>query len=302
MKKTLTFILLTFSLFTYLFSEDTISVDLPKIAAVELQPYTNFDYDKIDESSAIIKSRMWNDVYWTLNDSGGKNMIFPFNRKGELLRAEWYKEYQGGVYLAGTMNIDWEEMAVDNDGNIYVCDSGNNGNARRDLAVYMLKDPNPEFSGTVNYLKKMHFYYPEQTQYPAVPNNFDCEAVFWANGKLYFLTKHRADSLTRLYRMDSMNANIENPLTYLATFDINGMVTAADVTPDGKNLAVLTYDNVWIFSVEEGDDYFNGTIKYLPIKAKQCEAICFADEETLIITNEQTELFELKISDMIDVK
>lgn len=302
MKKTFYFLLLTFTLFTCLFSEEVISVELPQMDAVELQPYANFDFDKIDESSAIIKSRMWDDVYWTLNDSGGKNMIFPFNRNGKLWRAEWYKDYQGGVYLAGTMNIDWEEMAVDNNGNIYVCDSGNNGNARRDLAVFMLKDPLPENTGTVNYFKKFHFYYPEQIKFPAVPNNYDCEAVFWANGKLYFLTKHRADALTRLYRMDSMDSNIENPLTYLATFDINGMVTAADATEDGKILAVLTYDNIWVFGVENGDDYFNGSIKYLPIKAKQCEAICFDDEGTLIITNEQTELFEVKLSDMIDVK
>jgi hypothetical protein len=245
---------------------------------------------------------MWDDVYWTLNDSGGKNIIFPIHRNGKLIRAEWYKDYQGGVYLAGTMNIDWEEMAVDNNGNIYVCDTGNNGNARRDLAVFIMKDPHPELTGTINYFKKIHFYYPEQTQYPANPNNFDCEAVFWANGKLYFLTKHRADTFTKLYRLDSMDESIENPLTYLATFDIKGMVTAADATPDGKNLAVLTYDNIWLFSVEDGDDYFNGHIRYLPIKAKQCEAICFDDEETLIITNEQTELFEIKISELIEVR
>ena len=302
MKKSFSFFLFTFILFSFLFAEEIISVTLPKVDTLELVPYAKFDFAKIDESSAIIKSRVWDDVYWTLNDSGNKNRIFPFNRNGQMYRAEWYEESQGGVYLAGTLNIDWEEMAVDNDDNIYVCDTGNNDNARRDLCIYQLKDPYPKFSGSVNYFQKFHFYYPEQKEFPPKANNWDCEAVFWTNGKLYFLTKHRADSLTKLYRMDSMDSLIENPLTYLATFDIGGKVTAADATPDGKKLAVLTNNNVWMFEVEEGDDYFNGQIWWLPISAKQCEGICFDDADTIIIMNEQMEIFEVKITDLIDVK
>ena len=302
MKKTITFFLFTFFLFSLLFAENVIKVNLPAADTLKLVPYAQFDFDKINESSAIIKSRVWDDVYWTLNDSGNKNRIFPFNRNGQMHRAEWYKESKGGIYIAGALNIDWEEMAVDNDDNIYICDSGNNGNARKDLCIYQLKDPLPLYTGTVNYFQKYHFYYPEQKEFPAKPNNYDCEAVFWANGKLYLLTKHRADSLTRLYRFDSFDPLKHNPLTYLATFDIQGMVTSADATLDGKKLAILTYNNVWVFQDDEGDDYFNGLVKWLPISAKQCEAICFDDNETLIITNEQMELFELKIEDMIEIK
>ena len=273
----------------------------PNIEPVTLKSYATFDFDKIDESSAIIKSRTWDDVYWTLNDSGNKNRIFPFNRNGQLYRAEWYKEDQGGIYIGGVLNIDWEEMAADNEGNIYVCDCGNNGNARRDLCIYQLKDPFPTFSGSVNYFKKIHFYYPEQKEFPAKPNNFDCEAVFWANGKLYLLTKHRADTQTNLYRFDSIDTLKENPVTLLSTFDIGGMVTSADATPDGKKLAVLTYNNIWLFE-SETDDYFHGKVSWLPIKAQQCEAICFDDDETLIITNEQKDLFEVKLDMLIEVK
>ena len=288
-------------LFTSTVFSEIISVKLPEIETVKLTPYATFDFADILESSAIIKSRVWDDVYWTLNDSGNKNRIFPFNRNGKLHRAEWYKENQGGVYVAGALNIDWEEMAVDNDDNIYICDSGNNGNARKDLCIYQLKDPLPISTGSVNYFQKIHFYYPEQKEFPAKPNNYDCEAVFWANEKLYLLTKHRADSNTHLYRFDSFDPLINNPVTLLATFDIGGMVTAADVTLDGKKLTVLTYNNVWVFEVNEGNDYFNGKIKWLPISAQQCEAICFDDENTLIITNEQMELFELKLDQLIEL-
>jgi hypothetical protein len=299
MKKYLTLLLLLPAL---LIASEIIKLDLPEVETFVLEPYATFDFAEINESSAIIKSRVWDGVYWTLNDSGNKNRIFPFSRDGQMYRAEWYKENQGGIYLAGSLNIDWEEMAVDNNDNIYVCDSGNNSNARKDLCIYKLKDPLPNATGSVNYFQKYHFYYPEQTEFPPEANNWDCEAVFWANEKLYLLTKHRADSNTKLYRFDSLDPLKNNPVTYLQTFDIQGMVTAADASTDGKKLAVLTYNNVWVFEVDEGDDYFNGAVKWLPISAKQCEAVCFDDEETLIITSEQMELFELKIEDMIDVK
>jgi hypothetical protein len=64
---------------------------------------------------------------------------------------------------------------------------------------------------------------------------------------------------------------------------------------------VLTYNSIWLFESETGD-YFHGKISWLPIKAKQCEAVCFDDDETLIITNEQKELFEVTLDMLIEIK
>lgn len=281
-------------------SAQVISVDLLEHEPVKLEPYTTFNFSDINESSAIIKSRVWDDLYWTLNDSGCNNRIFPFNKNGELYRAEWYKEKDGGIFIGNIINIDWEDMAVDNDGNIYVCDTGNNFNTRQDLAIHVLKDPIPTATGKTTATKTIKFYYPEQKEFPAEPNNYDSEAVFWAKGKLYLLTKHRADTQTHLYRFDSVDQLKINPLTRIGTFEIGGMVTSADASIDGTKLAILTYNNIWVFESEEGD-YFNGKISWLPINANQCEAVCF-DEDVLIITNEQMELFKLPLSELIPVK
>ncbi|HHE38937.1 MAG TPA: hypothetical protein ENL20_10250 [Candidatus Cloacimonetes bacterium] len=264
---------------------------------ITLKPYTSFDYEEIDESSAIIKSRIWENVYWTLNDSGDEARIFPFNHDGKVLRANWYKE-EAGVYIPDAVNVDWEDMTTDDQGNIYIGACGNNDNIRRDLAIYIIKDPFPASTSKTRVFQTIDFYYPEQTEFPANPNNFDCEAIFWAKGKLYLLTKHRADSKTCLYRFDEMELFKNNPITKLGSFEIGGMVTSAEASNDGKKLAVLTYNSVWLFE-SETDDYFNGKISILPIKAKQCEAICFDDDETLLITNEQMEIFELKIYQLL---
>lgn len=298
MKKSFIFTLLIFS-FSFLNAE-VISVELPKADTLTLVPYATFDFAEIDESSAIIKSRVWENVYWTLNDSGDENRIFPFTRDGKVLRAEWYTE-QAGVYIGDAVNIDWEDMATDNEGNLIIGACGNNGNVRRDLALYIFKDPYPEFTGTTRILKKILFYYPEQTEYPAKIRNFDSEAVFCAFGNIYLLTKHCADTQTHLYRFDSMDPLKENPVTKIGTFNIRGMVTAADATPDGKKLAVLTYKAIWVFE-SDTDDYFNGNIYWLPIKAKACEGICFDNEKTLLITNEQAELFEVQVEELIKIR
>ena len=276
------------------------SVELPKIETVILSPFSTFDFADIDESSALVKSRTWDNLYWTLNDSGSKNRIFPINRNGEIYRAGWYKEKDGGIFIGDAVNIDWEEMAVDNDGNIYIGACGNNENMRRDLAIYIIPDPNPLVTGITRISQKIRFYYPEQKEFPAIPNNFDCEAIFWAKDKLYLLTKHRTDTKTVLYKFEQMNPLENNPVTKIGTFDIQGMVTSADASVDGNKLAILTYNNIWLFEAQDGN-YFEGKISWLPISAKQCEAICFDDDETLLITNEQMELFELPINKLTPI-
>jgi hypothetical protein len=280
-------------------AQSVIKVDLPQVETVDLAAYTTFDFAEIDESSAIVKSRFWDNVYWTLNDSGSLNKIYPVNSQGEILRAEWYNQNEGGIFVANAANVDWEDMTTDAEGNLYISDLGNNGNARRDLVIYQVKDPYPEFTGITTACKEYRVNYPNQKKFPAANKNFDCEAIFWANDSLFVLSKHREDTYTTIYQVDTSQKQSE--LIPLETFDIGGMVTAAEANDDGSKLAVLTYNSVWIFK-KENTSYFQGKISWLPIKAKQCEAICFQNNETLMITNEQREIFLLPVSKLYEIK
>jgi len=294
------FIVILFCNMFFLFSQ-IISVNLPEKEPITLKPYSTFDYAEINESSALVKSRVWKNVFWTLNDSGDEARIFPINRNGEVLRAVWQKE-EAGITIPDAVNIDWEDISTDNNGNLIIGAFGNNNSSRRDLAIYILKDPNPKFTSITRIFQKIPFYFPEQKSFPDSSMNFDCEAVFTANNKIYLLTKHRTNSNTCLYRFDSLDPLRENPVTKIGEFNINGMVTAADASRDGTKLAVLTYRNIWFFEVKENsDDFFHGKIFWLPISAKQCEGICF-DGNDLLISNEQTELFRVPVSDLIPIR
>jgi hypothetical protein len=81
--------------------------------------------------------------------------------------------------------------------------------------------------------------------------------------------------------------------------DLGGWVTATDVSPDGRTLAVLCQApiaSVWLFDLgRTGERLLSGRARRLILEgAKQCEAVCFDDNDALLVTNEQRDVFRLK--------
>jgi hypothetical protein len=261
-----------------------------------------------------VKSARYRDVYWIHNDSGDRARFFAVSGDGKAvmpagMRAEDYQ----GIAVANAKNSDWEDIARDRD-TLYLSDMGNNGNARRDLGVYVVKEPDPrrttEVRGTF-----LPIAYPDQKEFP--PSGlraFDCEAIFALRGKLYFVTKHRLNALipgssAGLYRLDTRHTDKVNVLTKLDTHtNLGGWVTGADVSPDGKTVAVLTQapeQSVWLFDAKAKGDKFLSLGKPRRIVfsgAKQCEAVAFADNGTLLVTNEQRDIYKLRVADAKPVR
>ena len=96
--------------------------------------------DEIRESSGLVKSRTYPGVFWTHNDSGDTPRIFAISAEGELV-AE--------VAVEDADHLDWEDIAVDDSGHLYVGDFGNNLNTRRDLVVYRMPEPDPRTERSV---------------------------------------------------------------------------------------------------------------------------------------------------------
>jgi len=294
------FLLLPLSSLSCQSSEENTVVTLPQKPLVVLKPYARINFEPIRESSGLVKSRHNPNVLWTLNDSGDKARIFAIDLQGNVIKPATSNAYEG-IFITDAQNKDWEDIATDDQGNLIIGDCGNNDNSRGDLSFILIKEPSPTTDETAPVSLQVPFHYPDQDSFPPKIKNFDAEAIFWLNGKIYLLTKHRSDPFTKLYRLDSMNPYPSNALTWLGQFDVKGMVTAADVTPDGKKLAVLTYNAIWLFEApEDSDHYFQGKISWLPIFAKQCESICFHNN-ALIIGNEQRELFEVALDSLIVV-
>lgn len=292
------FIILIQSLFIYpslLQAEiNVVQVSLPDLEPVVLEPYARLDSKRINESSGLAKSRKMKNVFWTHNDSGNSARIFAVTRQGKIIKPQGEYRHRG-IKIKNAQNIDWEDIAADNQGNLYIGDIGNNQNNRKDLSIYVIKEPDPRKASSTEAILKIPFYYLEQkTTFPE-KMNFDAEALFFAGRKLYLLTKHRDDRYTKLYRFDSMDPSTKNPLTLIGRFDVQGYVTGADASPDGRRLAILTYSAVWLFETNNyTDDYFHGKVSWLPIRAGQCEGISF-DNNDLLISNEKRRLYKISI-------
>src|SRR2546429_5362184 len=79
----------------------------------------------IDEASGVIASRQYPGVFWTHND-GADGVLYAIRRDGSLIsRAELDVKVH-----------DWEDIAIDEKGNLYVADTGNNENQRKTIAVH----------------------------------------------------------------------------------------------------------------------------------------------------------------------
>jgi len=83
--------------------------------------------------------------------------------------------------------------------------------------------------------------------------------------------------------------------------DMGGWVTGADVSPDGKTLAVLCQapeQSVWLFDIGTGGDKFlsRPARRRVFTGGKQCEAICFDGNGILIVGNEQRDIFRLPVA------
>lgn len=270
-------------------------------------PIGKLDHPRLEEASGLQPSLRFPGLYWSHNDGGHGPWLFAHTRTGETVAAP--------VKLAGAQNIDWEDMTMDDQGRLWVADVGNNNNKRRDMAIYVVDEPltldflegwqatypSADYAigapVTLPVIKRLPVHYPEQTAFPPPDNNYDCEAVFWSQGKLYLMTKHRADRDTMLYRMDTYHEDRSNALTRLAIFPIDGEVTAADISPDGSQIAVLCYRKVLLFARPEGSDNFLSGVRHeRAFTGKQAEAICFTQKETLLITNEQRDIFEIPLT------
>jgi hypothetical protein len=230
---------------------------------------------EIDEGSGLVKVQGKN-TYLTLNDGGGKSMIYEVNDKGDLL-AE--------IPVKNTENIDWEELSQSPNGDLFIGDFGNNNNDRKDLIIYHFNKGN---------VKKIPFRYADQMSFPPPKKerNFDCEASLYYKDSLYLFSKNRGDNMVKMYVIaaeGSQHIAQVKDQTFIKT-----MVTGAAISPDNKQFAILTYGKVFLFEIKENQLNFKYPTLCITFKHKQTEAVCYANNTDLVVSNEQGSVFLLK--------
>ena len=98
-----------------------------------LEHLGRFDARSLPEASGIAKSRRYPGIFWVHNDSGNPPALFAIRKDGTIVRE----------FRLGVPNIDWEDIAADDHGHLYVGDIGNNGDLLAIRAVYRIDEPDP---------------------------------------------------------------------------------------------------------------------------------------------------------------
>ncbi len=218
-------------------------------------------------------------VLWTHNDGGSAPDLFQVTRTGKILKT---------IRLKGIANYDWEDLARDRQGNIYIGDFGNNNNRRQNLVVYKINPAHPE------KIDSIRFQYEDQTAFPPPPEerNFDCEAFFWHADSLYLFSKNRGGRTVKMYALPA------TPGTYQAkirgTIKLKSMVTAADINPAGTQCALLTYGKVFVFTITNPDNLLQEPYQCIKLARSQAEALAYVNNTDFLITNEQGKIHLVK--------
>lgn len=224
----------------------------------------------ICESSGLVASRQHAGVFWTMNDSGNPPVLYAVKESGDLIRE----------FPVDAKNVDWEDLAIDDEGQIYIGDMGNNTLKRDEVIVYKVKEPDPSKppDGKLRIKASWRLRYPEKP--------FDCESLFVLKGKAYVLAKRLNGSVAQVYSFDLKQTN--HPITLQHVTDIPSIrapVTAADVSADGKRLAILTLLGPYILEID-GDvtRLANAPARYSRFLSPNMEAACFVPEGLLVTT------------------
>jgi hypothetical protein len=135
---------------------------------------------------------------------------------------------------------------------------------------------------------------------------FDGEALFFADGALWILTKHRRDTGTTLYRLADVEGGAEQTLEPLQQLALPiesapfGTVTAASASADGRLVAVLLYQAIFVYERRADgtlDPQPRARIALDPRRTGQVEGITW-NGRALLFSNEPGDLF--RIPDPLD--
>ncbi|MBJ6108037.1 hypothetical protein JAO73_03370 [Hymenobacter sp. BT523] len=218
-------------------------------------------------------------AFWTHGDAGTPAQLFQLELPGTIRRS---------LNLAPLPNTDWEDLARDDAGRLYIGDFGNNRNQRRDLAIYRMS-----VRAGQPVVDTIAFRYPDQHAFPPRRGrrNFDCEAFYWCQDSLHLFSKDR--SLRQYTKHYVLPARPGRHVAVLRdSLRLGRPITAADISPDGRTVALLGYGGVFLFANAPGRGLFDGPKRFRALPTTgQAEGLVLMSDSSFLVSNERGRLF-----------
>ena len=249
---------------------------------------------QLDEISGLAASRRHPGTLWLHDDGGNPARLFAVSTRG--LRRATYR-------VEGVNKTDWEDIAafrLNGRDYLLLADTGDNGGLRRTLQLHVVEEPRTLENGRLTPAWSIAFRWPDGAR--------DCEAVAVdaRRGQVLLVSKKREppELFALPLRPSGKNVLTARPLGGLAGVPqpsaddlrqrpqrarYDGQVTAADVSPDGRTLAVMTYRYLLFYPAVRGQGWGRAvarqpdvrTLPWLP----QAEAMGWAVDGRSVYTS-----------------
>jgi hypothetical protein len=224
-----------------------------RLAGVLLDP-------AMDEISGLAASRRHRDVLWMHDDGGNPERLFAVSTNGTRLAT---------LRVEGVTKTDWEDIAAfELDGKSYllIADTGDNGGLRRSLQLHVIEEPAKIENARLRPAWSIAFRWPDGAR--------DCEAVAVdaEREQVLLISKKRqppelftlplrptGTGLLTAHRSGAL-AGVPQPTEEALkrkprTARLQSQATAADVSPDGRTLAVMTYRYLLLYPRRSGQSW-----------------------------------------------
>lgn len=188
----------------------------------------------VNEVSGIAASARVPNGLWAIEDSGNPANLILLGTDGS---------HRVSKPVPNSRNLDWEDLVRVGE-TLYIGDIGDNGKSRTSCMIYILEEPDAS-DGPTGATTGIRFKYPDG------PRDAEAFLVDPASRDIFIVTK--SDSLSRIYRLAFPYSEVEvNTLVFEGTLPFNG-VTSAALSPDGKEVVVKTYLNIY-YSTRTGGE------------------------------------------------
>ena len=193
----------------------------------------------LDELSGLAMGSR-SDILWAHNDSGDIARIFALSLEGELL----------AEHTLPVQARDWEDMAhgiYEGNHHLYIADIGDNDEQYESISIHRLIEPSTSQSGELTHVDTFSLSYPDGA------HNAESFVVHPHDQTFFVITKNiQSFSIYRWNERDQENIMQLHQELFLEDWDYEGspLITAADITKDGKTLLLRTYTSVVAFDAK----------------------------------------------------
>lgn len=274
-------------------------------------PHAQPSQMRLHENSGLVQRS--GGGFWSIADSGSAPVLYAIDVDGVI---------EQSYRLKIPENIDWEDIASDRAGRLFIGDIGDN-HARRDVLnvveIDLGKAGKPKRKASARYL----FRYPKAPA--SLVNNRDAEGLIFLSGQLYLFTKRRGDTASEIYRFRAspeFDGKVQEGqrVTRIeladrgSWFHFGEMATGAAIDRDARKIAIVTYRSALIYedpslpawdpaqlrTATQTDQRIAKILAQtpkrwnLPLKVtRQCEGVEFVGD-SVMLSNEDGKLFELR--------